>query len=186
MKLLVTGVSHKTAPVEVRERLAFAEATLPSALRALLAHTGVSEAMVLSTCNRVEIAVCADDAIDPVATVYGFLQESRGVTPEELGPSLYHLEGREAIHHLFRVAASLDSMVVGEPQILGQLKAAYAHAKSNDCLNGLLENVVARAFNARTLVTCRRRGERGTGAQVGCQGLAASRISPQGSRRSPR
>jgi len=173
MKLLVTGVSHKTAPVEVRERLAFAEATLPSALRALLAHTGVSEAMVLSTCNRVEIAVCADDAIDPVATVYGFLQESRGVTPEELGPSLYHLEGREAIHHLFRVAASLDSMVVGEPQILGQLKAAYAHAKSNDCLNGLLENVVARAFN----VAKRVRSETGIGQMAVSVSYAAVELA---------
>ena len=173
MKLLVTGVSHKTAPVEVRERLAFAEATLPSALRALLAQTGVSEAMVLSTCNRVEIAVSADDGIDPVATVYGFLQESRGVTPEELGPSLYHHEGREAIHHLFRVAASLDSMVVGEPQILGQLKAAYAHAKSNDCLNGLLESVVSRAFN----VAKRVRSETGIGQMAVSVSYAAVELA---------
>jgi glutamyl-tRNA reductase len=173
MKLLVTGVSHKTAPVEVRERLAFAEATLPSALRALLAQTGVSEAMVLSTCNRVEIAVSAEDAIDPVATVYGFLQESRGVTPEELGPSLYHHEGRDAIHHLFRVASSLDSMVVGEPQILGQLKAAYAHAKANDCLNGLLENVVARAFN----VAKRVRSETGIGQMAVSVSYAAVELA---------
>jgi glutamyl-tRNA reductase len=173
MKLLVTGVSHKTAPVEVRERLAFAEATLPSALRALLAQTGVSEAMVLSTCNRVEIAVSAEDAIDPVATVFGFLQESRGVTPEELGPSLYHHEGRDAIHHLFRVASSLDSMVVGEPQILGQLKAAYAHAKANDCLNGLLENVVARAFN----VAKRVRSETGIGQMAVSVSYAAVELA---------
>jgi glutamyl-tRNA reductase len=169
----VTGVSHKTAPVEVRERLAFAEATLPSALRALLAQTGVSEAMVLSTCNRVEIAVSAEDAIDPVATVFGFLQESRGVTPEELGPSLYHHEGRDAIHHLFRVASSLDSMVVGEPQILGQLKAAYAHAKANDCLNGLLENVVARAFN----VAKRVRSETGIGQMAVSVSYAAVELA---------
>ncbi len=173
MKLLVTGVSHKTAPVEVRERLAFAEATLPSALRALLAQTGVSEAMVLSTCNRVEIAVSAEDAIDPVATVFGFLQESRGVTPEELGPSLYHHEGRDAIHHLFRVASSLDSMVVGEPQILGQLKAAYTHAKANDCLNGLLENVVARAFN----VAKRVRSETGIGQMAVSVSYAAVELA---------
>ena len=173
MKLLVTGVSHKTAPVEVRERLAFAEATLPAALHALLAHTGISEAMVLSTCNRVEIAVSADDAIDPVAAVYGFLQESRGVALEELGPSLYHHEGREAIHHLFRVAASLDSMVVGEPQILGQLKAAYAHAKSNDCLNGLLESVVARAFN----VAKRVRSETGIGQMAVSVSYAAVELA---------
>jgi glutamyl-tRNA reductase len=173
MKLLVTGVSHKTAPVEVRERLAFADAVLPEALHALLAHSGISEAMVLSTCNRVEIAVSADDSIDPVATVHGFLQESRGVAPEELGPSLYHHEGREAIHHLFRVAASLDSMVVGEPQILGQLKAAYAHAKSNDCLNGLLESVVARAFN----VAKRVRSETGIGQMAVSVSYAAVELA---------
>ena len=79
MKLLITGVSHKTAPVEVRERLAFAEATVPGALRALLAREGIMEAMVLSTCNRVEIVVSADDRVDPLASVDAFLHESRGM-----------------------------------------------------------------------------------------------------------
>src|SRR5438270_8576389 len=103
MKLLITGVSHKTAPVEVRERLAFSELVLPGALRDLISRQGVSEAMVLSTCNRVEIAISADDAADPIATLNSFLQESRGVEPAMLGPCLYYHEGREAIHHLFRV-----------------------------------------------------------------------------------
>ncbi|MCU1272832.1 MAG: glutamyl-tRNA reductase [Bryobacterales bacterium] len=159
MKLLVTGVSHKTAPVEVRERLAFAEIALPAALRDLASRDGVSEAMVLSTCNRVEIVLTADDAVDPLATVNSFLHDSRGVALEALGPCFYHHEGKDAIHHLFRVAASLDSMVVGEPQILGQLKAAYANAKANDCLNGLLENVITHAFS----VAKRVRSETGIG-----------------------
>ncbi len=173
MKLLIAGVSHKTAPVEVRERLAFAENTLPAALHDLVSREGVVEAMVLSTCNRVEIAVSTEDAIDPAATVCSFLQESRDVAPAALGPSLYQHEGREAIHHLFRVASSLDSMVVGEPQILGQLKAAYAQAKANDCLNGLLESVLTRAFN----VAKRVRSETGVGQMAVSVSYAAVELA---------
>ena len=173
MKLLVTGVSHKTAPVEVRERLAFGETALPAALRALVSHAGVNEALVLSTCNRVEIAVSSDDAVNPEAAVSSFLQESHGVAPEALGPCLYSHEGRDAIHHLFRVASSLDSMVVGEPQILGQLKAAYAHAKANDCLNGLLETIVARAFS----VAKRVRSETGIGQMAVSVSYAAVELA---------
>jgi glutamyl-tRNA reductase len=173
MKLLVTGVSHKTAPVEVRERLAFAEATLPAALHALVSQQGILEAMVLSTCNRVEVSVTADDAVDPVAAVCAFLHGSRGVSPETLGPCLYSHEGRDAIHHLFRVASSLDSMVVGEPQILGQLKAAYAHAKANDCLNGLLESIVSRAFS----VAKRVRSETGIGQMAVSVSYAAVELA---------
>src|ERR1035438_6464254 len=124
MKLLITGVSHKTAPVEVRELLAFREESLPAALADLKAREGVAEAVILSTCNRVEITVTTDDASDPQAIVDSFLCEQKHVSSQSIGPHLYRHEGRDAIHHLFRVAASLDSMVVGEPQILGQLKAA--------------------------------------------------------------
>jgi glutamyl-tRNA reductase len=173
MKLLVTGVSHKTAPVEVRERLAFAEISLPSALRDLASLDGVNEAMLLSTCNRVEIALTADDAVDPIAAVNSFLRDSRGVQMDALGPCLYHHEGKDAIHHLFRVAASLDSMVVGEPQILGQLKAAYAHAKANDCLNGLLENVITHAFS----VAKRVRSETGIGQMAVSVSYAAVELA---------
>ncbi len=173
MKLLVAGVSHKTAPVEVRERLAFAETALPAALRDLVSRQGVVEAMLLSTCNRVEITVSTDDATDPAAAICAFLQESREVTPAVLGPSLYQHEGRQAIHHLFRVASSLDSMVVGEPQILGQLKAAYAQAKAHDCLNGLLETVVARAFN----VAKRVRSETGVGQMAVSVSYAAVELA---------
>ena len=119
MKLLITGVSHKTAPVEIRERLAFSETALPSALAQLKAREGVSEALILSTCNRVEVVVTSDDAVDLRSLVSEFLFETRQASATSLGPCLYYHEGREAIHHLFRVAASLDSMVVGEPQILG-------------------------------------------------------------------
>ncbi len=159
MKLLITGVSHKTAPVEIRERLAFPEAMLPAALGQLKSREGVTEALILSTCNRVEVVVAADDLVDLRALVGGFLAETRQASAASLGPCLYHHEGREAIHHLFRVAASLDSMVVGEPQILGQLKTAYAVAKAHGSLSGLLDSVLSRAFG----VAKRVRSETGIG-----------------------
>src|SRR5215470_10028496 len=114
MKLVVTGVSHKTAPVEVRERLAFSEAAVPAALAQLKSREGVSEALILSTCNRVEIVISAADQVDLRGLVREFLGEMRQAEEAALGPSLYHYEGAGAIQHLFRVAASLDSMVVGE------------------------------------------------------------------------
>ena len=143
MKLLITGVNHRTAPVEVRERLAFPEGELPEALRLLREGVGVDEALILSTCNRVEIAVMGDCS----ATITKFLAGHRGLDADWLEPYLYHYRGDEALRHLFRVAASLDSMVVGEPQILGQLKAAYQVAKDSGSLSGPLETVLARAFN---------------------------------------
>jgi glutamyl-tRNA reductase len=146
MKLLITGVSHKTAPVEVRECLAFREGTLPAALADLKSREGVAEAVILSTCNRVEITVTTDDQSDPQAIVDAFLTDHKAVGPDSIAPYVYRHEGEAAIHHLFRVAASLDSMVVGEPQILGQLKAAYAAAKDSGALCGWLDGLLTRAF----------------------------------------
>jgi len=146
MKLLITGVSHKTAPVEVRECLAFREENLPAALADLKSREGVSEAVILSTCNRVEITVTTDDSSNPQTIVDSFLTDQKAINPGKIGPYLYRHEGQEAIHHLFRVASSLDSMVVGEPQILGQLKTAYAAAKDCGALCGWLEGLMSRAF----------------------------------------
>jgi glutamyl-tRNA reductase len=173
MKLLVTGVSHKTAPVEIRECLAFPEAALSGALQRLKAYEGVAEAMILSTCNRVEITVTADDQVDPQAIVDTFLTESHAVSPDRLDPHLYRHEGKDAIHHLFRVAASLDSMVVGEPQILGQLKSAYAAAKTEGSLFGWLDGVVSRAFS----VAKRVRSETGIGQMAVSVSYAAVELA---------
>jgi glutamyl-tRNA reductase len=159
MKLLVAGLSHKTAPVEVRERLAIAEAALPGALQVLKSRKGISEALILSTCNRVEVMVCAADEDNPDETVNEFFAETRAVDRRLLEPHLFRYTGREAVHHLFRVAASLDSMVVGEPQILGQLKNAYSVAKTHGCVSGQLEMVMSRAFG----VAKRVRSETGIG-----------------------
>ena len=173
MKLLITGVSHKTAPVAVRERLAFREETLPAALAELRAQEGVAEALILSTCNRVEIAVTTDDRFDPQAIVDAFLASRKGIDSEELGPHLYRHEGKEAIHHLFRVAASLDSMVVGEPQILGQLKTAFGAAKDCGALCGWLEGLLTRAFS----VAKRVRSETGIGQMAVSVSYAAVELA---------
>jgi len=173
MKLLVTGVSHKTAPVEVRECLAFREEALPAALADLKRRDGVAEALILSTCNRVEVTVTTEDSADPRAIVDSFLADHKAVSPHTIGPHLYRLEGRDAIHHLFRVAASLDSMVVGEAQILGQLKAAYAAAKDSGAVCGWLEGLLTRAFS----VAKRVRSETGIGQMAVSVSYAAVELA---------
>jgi glutamyl-tRNA reductase len=146
MRFSITGVNHKTAPVEVRERLAFDDLSLSAALVELKSRPGFCEGMILSTCNRVEVALTCDDAGGVVA-VDQFLADTRQVSREWVTPYLYRFEDDQAIRHLFRVAASLDSMVVGEPQILGQLKAAYALAKEHGAVSGFLDALLTRAFN---------------------------------------
>lgn len=145
MKVFLTGLSYKTAPVEVRERLAFADAILPDALDQMRACPGVEEVVILSTCNRVEIAVATTNET-ATQQILEFFASNRGLDAAWLQPFLYSFEDRDAIRHLFRVASSLDSMVLGEPQILGQLKAAYAAAKDRGAVNGFLDAVLTRAF----------------------------------------
>jgi len=147
MKILITGLNHRTAPVEVRERLAFEERGLSDALGDLKRRPGLLEGMILSTCNRVEITVAADEHADAESAVEHFLAETRAVERSWVAPYLYRHDGTDAIRHLFRVASSLDSMIVGEPQILGQLKTAYARAKECGAISGFLDLVLTRAFN---------------------------------------
>jgi glutamyl-tRNA reductase len=173
MKLLITGVSHKTAPVEVRECLAFREDALAAALADLRSREGVAEAVILSTCNRVEITVTTEDSADPHAIVDSFLADYKAINPSSIAAHLYRHEGRDAIHHLFRVAASLDSMVIGEPQILGQLKTAYAAAKNGGALCGWLDGLLSRAFS----VAKRVRSETGIGQMAVSVSYAAVELS---------
>src|SRR3954447_2694807 len=173
MKLLITGVSHKTAPVEVRECLAFREETLPAALADLKSRSGVSEAVILSTCNRVEITLTTEDSADPQGIVDAFLSDHKSITSQSIAPHLYRHEGRDAMHHLFRVAASLDSMVVGEPQILGQLKNAYAAAKDCGAVCGWLDGLMSRAFS----VAKRVRSETGIGQMAVSVSYAAVELA---------
>ena len=173
MKLLLTGVSHNTAPVEVRESLAFRAEDLPRALQDLRSRAGVNEALILSTCNRVEITVTTEDSIDPQTTVDLFLTDHKPVPADGIGPHVYRYEGREAIHHLFRVASSLDSMVVGEPQILGQLKVAYTAAKDAGAVCGWLDGLLTRAFG----VAKRVRSETGIGQMAVSVSYAAVELA---------
>jgi glutamyl-tRNA reductase len=147
MKFCITGVNHRTAPVEVRERLAFDAANLSAALDDLKGRPGVLEGMILSTCNRVEIALATDDGAEAATCADDFIAENRHVEREWMSPYLYRFADREAIHHLFRVASSLDSMVVGEPQILGQLKAAWSLAREQGAISGFLDTLLTRAFS---------------------------------------
>ncbi len=173
MKFAITGVNHNTAPVEVRERLAFDPPSLAAALRALEAHSRLREALILSTCNRVEIAATAEDDADPRELVCQFLAENRKLPPDWLQPYLYSYQDQDAIRHLFRVASSLDSMIVGEPQILGQLKAAYAAAKAQGTVRNFLEPVLTRAFS----VAKRVRSETGLGESAVSVGYAAVELA---------
>ncbi|MGB6191709.1 MAG: glutamyl-tRNA reductase [Terracidiphilus sp.] len=147
MILRLIGVNHKTAPIELRERIAIAREDLPQATRALAAMPGVAECMIVSTCNRVEILVSVDEK-SADADLAGFLHRHFALDRSLLAPHIYQHDEQDAVRHLFRVAASLDSMVVGEPQILGQVKEAFAVAKASGTVGSQLEHLLQSAFAA--------------------------------------
>lgn len=146
MKLALAGLNHRTAPVQVRERLAFRVEEIPGALVQLQAR-GAKEALILSTCNRVEVTAALEDAIPSDTLFEGILNGRQDLPLETIRPHFYLHEESDAIRHLFRVASSLDSMIVGEPQILGQLKQAYAQARGQGTIGGVLDMVLKRAFS---------------------------------------
>jgi glutamyl-tRNA reductase len=150
--IVVVGLNHQTAPVAVREAMAFPKDELGQALKRVKQDAGLGEAMILSTCNRVEVYGRSEQG--SLRAVADFLARYHGRDPEEIQKHLYQLEGEQAIRHAFRVAASLDSMVLGEPQILGQVKDAYEaaeRAKSlGSVLNGLRTRSIAAAKRARS------------------------------------
>jgi glutamyl-tRNA reductase len=152
--IVVVGLNHETAPVAVREALAFPKDRLDEALARVRDETGLGEAMILSTCNRVEVYGRTSAATSPSAAIAAFLAQFHQKQPGEIEPHLYRLEGEEAVRHAFRVAASLDSMVLGEPQILGQVKEAYDAAEKagslGAVLNALRNRSIAAAKRART------------------------------------
>lgn len=142
MNFQLIGVNHNSAPIEVRERLAIPEEQLPDAIRTLVQQPGVEEGMVLSTCNRVELLTSSKQGCD----VRGFLPIYFGISPDSLNSHIYEFRQRDAVRHVFRVASSLDSMVVGEPQILGQVKEAYAIARGLGAIHSALDYLLSRAF----------------------------------------
>ena len=155
MNILLVGVSHKTAPVDVRECFAFAEHRLGEALFRLKKCPGVTEGLILSTCNRVEVCAVVSDTTEGFETVKEFfLSWNTRLPAEQIVSSVYMYSGAEAVRHLFRVASSLDSMVVVEPQILGQLKDAFdgamLHKSSGIILNKVFKKAISVAKRIRT------------------------------------
>ena len=143
MRFQLIGVNHKTAPVEVRERLAVPESRLPEACQKLAAHPAVAEGMIVSTCNRVEFIANMKNGTGDLRE---FLGEFFQMDPAQFEKYLYEFREDEAVRHIFRVASSLDSMVVGEPQILGQVKEAYATARAVGAVRAQLDQLLTRAF----------------------------------------
>ena len=124
-EILILGLNHKTADVDLRECLAFTEDQVETALQTLRTQPSISEAVLLSTCNRVEMIFTAKDSKKALAEAKHFLAQFKNIPADRFEEALYLHRGDQAVKHIFRVAASLDSMVVGEPQILGQVKEAY-------------------------------------------------------------
>jgi glutamyl-tRNA reductase len=148
MNIIVVGLSHKTAPIEIRERLAVPESRMGEALSRLCSYPGIKEGILLSTCNRVEVYAVVEEIESGYSRVREFLADTHlSLSSEQLTPHLYWHAGDKAIAHLFRVAASLDSMIVGESQILGQLKDAFEIALTHKATGLILNKVVKKAIS---------------------------------------
>ncbi len=146
MELVAIGLNHKTAPIEIREKLAFSDAEIEKALWQAQGLPSLNENMILSTCNRVEIYAASRMTENAVFELKDFLSKYHGLSLKEFENSLYCFVGEEAVRHIFRVASSLDSMVVGEPQILGQIKSAYEIATQAKTSGLILHKLLHRAF----------------------------------------
>jgi glutamyl-tRNA reductase len=160
MHLLLVGISHRTAPVELRERLDFQAPGLESAVRALAGRGSTREAVVVSTCNRAELYVACDDVEAARSDLLNFIGDFHSVDRQTVQPHLYDRMDIEAARHLFRVAAGLDSLVMGEPQILGQVKEAHAAASAAHAAGPVLN----RLFHSSFAVGKRVRTETGLGS----------------------
>jgi len=144
MLLLALGINHKTAPLDIRERVAFAPERLTPALHDLQCRSGAREAAILSTCNRTELYCGLEAADSPL--LLQWLGDYHALQPADLQPYVYQHPNRLAVRHMLRVAAGLDSMVLGEPQILGQIKSAYRTARSAGTLGASLNRLFQYAF----------------------------------------
>lgn len=148
MEILVLGLSYKTAPIELRERLNVPEQELPKPLEMMGESPELVERMLLATCNRVEVYAVAEGEIQRAAdAIADSLAACRNVEKAAFADKLYTYSAAEAVRHVFRVASSLDSMVVGEPQILGQVKAAYSVAQAREATGIILNNLLEQAFH---------------------------------------
>lgn len=149
MAILLVGLNHKSAPIEVRERLAFTDEACAEGLRALVDGQVVNEGLIVSTCNRVEVvaATVGESLREGVGRITDFLSQSRCVARDDFRGHLYSHTDDAAVRHMFRVASSLDSMVVGEPQVLGQVRRAYSLALEAGTAGRVLNRLVHQAFH---------------------------------------
>lgn len=147
IRIVDIGMNHETAPVEVRELLSFGGEDLDKAVHHIQGIKDIKECLVLSTCNRVEILFTAEREKEAKESVIQFISRSSGIARDKLKPVLYIYDDQEAIRHIFRVGASLDSMIVGEPQILGQVKEAYRLAVDHNTSSVILNRLMHRTFS---------------------------------------
>ena len=145
-EIVLLGINHKTAPVELRECIAFSGDESITALQTLRRQPNIKEVLLFSTCNRVELLFVTDDKSRTISATKDFIAEFNKIPLEQFDEALYIHEGNEAVRHVFRVASSLDSMMVGEPQILGQIKDAYRIAAENKSSGVILNRLLHRTF----------------------------------------
>ncbi|NLS43431.1 glutamyl-tRNA reductase [BEV proteobacterium] len=175
MTLLALGINHKTAPVSLRERIAFSPYALGDVLHSLLAKPLVQGGVVLSTCNRTELYLSVDERGNQREQVVDWLCQFQHLNPDELKNSLYWHQDNAAVNHLMRVASGLDSLVLGEPQILGQVKKAFAESQRGHSLSSELERLFQRSFS----VAKRVRTETDIGANAVSVAFAACKLARQ-------
>ena len=148
LNLVLVGLNHKTAGVDVRQMAAFDAEQLLNGLKRLSALPGLLESMIISTCNRVEILSSVEQPSDGIASIESFFSEYSRIPLPELQPTLYRYSDEQAVRHIFRVASSLDSMILGEPQILGQIKNCYNAAFESHTVGTYLNSLLQAAFRA--------------------------------------
>lgn len=146
MEIIVIGLNHKTAPVELRERLAFSKAKLEEAYSLIRKYPSIHESLILSTCNRVEIYAVTDDLAQGISELKEFLSGYKKIGLSDFEENLYVYFQPESIQHIFNVASGLDSMVIGETQILGQVKEAYMDACRNNAIGVVLDKLLQATF----------------------------------------
>jgi glutamyl-tRNA reductase len=161
MNLICLGISHQTAPVEIRERLAFSDSSLAGALTEIRALDGLSEVVVISTCNRVEAYAVADHAGRGLETLEAYLRSHFGLDPNQQLP-FFRKSDRDSAFHLFRVASGLESMVLGETEIFGQVKKAYAAAQSAGVTSRTLNKLFQQSFSVGKYIRNHTRIQRGS------------------------
>lgn len=173
MSLFTLGISHQTAPISIRERLAFAAESLPEALASLSAVPGVEGCSILSTCNRTELYVSSEQAI--TRSIMDWLHEWHGLSPGQFREHVYQLEHAACTYHLIKVISGMDSMIIGEPQVAGQAKQAWQLAQATNTLDSRLDRMFQHAFAAAKRV----RNETGIGRDPVTLPFAALRLARQ-------